>query len=151
MTETNAQASSNDDAQARPEAKKRSFRTLVVEGSHFLTPAVETALEAQGHLVLLADSAKSALAQTRQFQPELILLYMGTDPAKDLELLGELLIEQASAAVVVVAGVPSISQAVETIKLGALDYLEQPLDARKISQLIEAQEAWFKDDAAAAD
>lgn len=131
--------------QTRPEAKTASFRTLVVDGDHFMDASMEKALEAQGHLVLTADSAQAALDKTRQFQPDLILLDAGIPGAENLELLSELLVEQASAAVIVVARDASISEAVEAIKMGALDYLERPVDVKKIKKLAENQQAWFKD------
>lgn len=145
MSPNNAAPLPQDDAPSEQKAVKRAFRSLVVGGAHFLTPAVEKALEAEGNLVLTADSAKSALEKTRQFQPGLIFLYLGSDAPQELELLGELLIEQASAAVVVVAGKPSIVQAVDAIKLGALDYFELPLEPKKVSELIASQQTWFKE------
>jgi two-component system nitrogen regulation response regulator GlnG len=134
-----------DDAQPKAVAKPASFRTLVVDADHFMSAALEQALTADGQLILTADSAKSALDLTRQFQPDLILLDSGIEGAQNLELLGELLIEQASAAVVVVARNASVREAVEAMKMGALDYLERPLDPKKIAEVCSTQQAWFKD------
>src|SRR6478735_6066340 len=104
-----------DGAKVQPEAEKASFRTLVVDGGHFMSAAVEEALKAGGRQILTADSAEQALDLTRQFQPDLILLDAAAEGPRNLELLGELLIEQAKAAVVVVARSPSIAGAVEAM------------------------------------
>jgi DNA-binding NtrC family response regulator len=120
------------------------FRTLVVDGNHFFTGFLEKFLETAQHFILTADSAQDAIAKTRQFQPDLILLDSGLDGGNGLELLGELLMEQASAAVIVMARQPSAAEAVEAMKMGALDYLEQPLDPQKLSQAIEIQKQLFK-------
>ena len=147
MQTNRANGAPQDQGQSNPGAKPKTatFRTLVVDGDNFMSPAVEKALEGQGHLILTADSAKTALEKTRQFQPDLILLDSGIQGSQSLELLGELLIEQASAAVVVVARNPSIAEAVLAIKMGALDYLVRPIEAKTIAQVSLDQQAWFKD------
>jgi DNA-binding response OmpR family regulator len=145
MMNSNGQHSQNNSA---PEAAAETrFRTLVVDGHFFLTGFLEKFLEVEGHVILTATSVKEALAKTRQFQPDLILLDGGLDGVQGLELLGELLIEQASAAVVVLARTPSIAEAVEAIKMGALDYLDQPLDLQKLKQAIETQKLLTKSQA----
>jgi DNA-binding NtrC family response regulator len=136
MNSNGLQSQHKSKPQAFAEAQ---FRTLVVDGHFFLTGFLEKFLEAEGHAILSANSVKEALAKTRQFQPDLILLDGGLDGVQGLELLGELLIEQASAAVVIMARTPSIAEAVEAIKMGALDYLDQPLDLQKLKQAIETQ------------
>jgi DNA-binding NtrC family response regulator len=138
----------NDDGAPAPDptpARRPEFRTLVVDADRFMTTPLELLLAADGQGVLTADSPESALAMTRQFQPNLILLDAGVIGGSHLELLGELLIEQAEAAVVVIARQASIAEAVEAIKMGALDYLERPLDLKRLARLIEEQRAWFVD------
>jgi DNA-binding NtrC family response regulator len=131
--------------QSAPEtAAEPRFKTLVVDGHFFLTDFLEKFLEAEGHLIFTATSAKEALAKTRQFQPDLILLDDSLQGTQGLELLGELLMEQASAAVVVLARKPSVPEAVEAIKMGALDYLEQPLDLQKLKHAVETQKQLSK-------
>lgn len=129
----------------RPAAKAALLRALVVDGDRFMSVALERSLEAHGYAVVTADSAASALDRTRALQPDLILLDSGVDASKSMELLGELLIEQACAAVVVVARTPSIAEAVSVIKIGALDYLERPLDMKRFEELLETQQAWRVD------
>ena len=144
MQTERAEGGQNEEIQGQAQAKPATFRTLVVDSSQFMVPALEKAMVAQGHLILTADSGESAMKATRQFQPDLILLDGGVEGDQTLALLGELLVEQASAAVVVVARQGSIVEAVEAMKMGALDYLERPLDAAKIALVTETQQAWFK-------
>ena len=144
MESKRAESFEEDPRPAPAGAKAKAFRTLVVDAGHFMTPVLEKALEAQGLLILTADSAQGALDLTRQMQPDLILLDSGIDGGQNLELLGELLIEQSAAAVIVVARSGSITEAVEAMKMGALDYLEGPLDAVQLAQVCETQRAWFK-------
>lgn len=143
MPPKNANAD-NEEPAARGAVKPAAFRTLVVDASRFMEASIEHVLAAEGRTVLTASSSKSALERTRQFQPDLIFLDGGLIDAEGIEVLGELLIEQASAAVVVVAREASVAQAVETIKMGALDYLERPLRLEKVLELVESQLEWFR-------
>ena len=45
---------------------------------------------------------------------------------------------------IMLARKPSISEAVEAIKLGAMDYFERPLDPQRLRHAIETQKALFK-------
>ena len=144
MNSNGSQAARQSNTDAAAAAQNAHFRTLVVDGNHFFGGFLEKFLENQKHFILTADSAQDAIAKTRQFQPDLILLDSGLEGVKGLELLGELLMEQASAAVIVLARKPSIPEAVEAIKLGALDYMEQPLDPQKLKEAIESQKQLFK-------
>ena len=130
-----------EEADLRPHAQ---FRTLVVDGNFFFTGFLEKFLEAEGHFILTASTLKDAIAKTRQFQPDLILLDSELDGTPGLALLGELLMEQSSAAVILLARQPSIADAVEAIKLGAMDYFERPLDPQRLRHAIEVQKLLFK-------
>jgi DNA-binding response OmpR family regulator len=121
------------------------FRTLVVDGKHFFIGFLEAFLQGAGHMIMTADSYDDAVAKTRQFQPDLILLDTGLEGVDCLELLSTLLMEQSSAAVLLLARNPSVTEAIEAMKIGALDYLAQPLDPRKLKQVIETQKLLFKD------
>ncbi|HTB21799.1 MAG TPA: response regulator [bacterium] len=124
--------------------KNRVFTILVVEGSLSFEGFVGEFFKAGGHYILRAASREDALAQTREHKPDLILLDNEMKDALGLVLLPELLLEHASAAVVVMAGHPSVDEAVEAMKLGAVEYLERPLDPEKLRRAIETQKALFK-------
>jgi DNA-binding NtrC family response regulator len=124
--------------------KHGQFRTLVVDGNFFFGPFLEKFLESEGHLILNASSPEDALAKTRQFQPDLILLDDAMDGANGTDLLSGLLMEQASAAVILLARHPAISRAVDAITSGAMDYLGQPLDFQRLKLSIDAQTAFLR-------
>jgi DNA-binding NtrC family response regulator len=118
-------------------------KVLLVDDGRALNGALEAFLETEGHQVLKAGTAQEALAKTAQFQPDLILLDSAAVDGPFTSLLGELLLEQSSAAVIILARTPSIDDAVESIRLGAIDYLPAPLDTQKLKRAIEAQKALF--------
>jgi DNA-binding NtrC family response regulator len=120
------------------------FTTLVVNSQ--LTPdgVVKAFLYAEGHSILIADSAQNALDMTRQFQPDLILLDNEMEGVKGLALLPQLLFAQVSAAVVIMAFRASVLEAVEAIKLGAVEYIERPVDPKRLKRVIDIQKSLFK-------
>ena len=131
--------------EAVPNQKNPFFTTLVVDGRSNFIGILEDFLKTEAHSILRAESAEDAVAKTRQYQPDLILLDSELEGITGLALLGELLLEQNSAAVIMLAMHPSVPDAVEAIKRGAVDYLERPLDLKRLKQSIDIQKALFKD------
>jgi DNA-binding NtrC family response regulator len=118
-------------------AQENSFFTiLVVDPKASLDAVLEDFLKTELQYSVRARSAEEALAATRQFQPDLILL---NDSMK--ALLDGLLMEQPSAAVILMAEAPSISGAVDAMRQGAVDYLELPMDLQKLRSAILLQKS----------
>jgi len=124
--------------------KNAFFTTLVIDDKLTFAGFLEEFLKSEGHYIMRAVSAGEALEKTLEFQPDLILLSNELTGTNGLALLPELLIEQATASVIVMANKPSISEAVEAMKLGASDYLERPLDPKRLKVAIDMQKALFK-------
>jgi DNA-binding NtrC family response regulator len=124
--------------------KNSFFTTLVVDNEASFASFLEEFFKIEGHFILRAVTAKDALEKARQFQPDLILLSNQLKGDSGLTLLPELLLEHPSAAVILMANQPSIQEAVEAMKNGAVDYLERPLDLQKLKQAIDLQKALFK-------
>jgi DNA-binding NtrC family response regulator len=123
--------------------KNRFFTTLVVDGRISFEDFLQEFFKSEGHFILRAESAQQALELCRQNQPDLILLDNELNGVTGLALMGELLMEQASAAVIMMARHPSVFEAVEAMKRGAVDYLERPLDLRRLKQAIDTQKLLF--------
>jgi DNA-binding NtrC family response regulator len=122
--------------------KSPGFKILVVDEGLPLAGALGELVETGGDYVLGAKNGEEALEKTRAFQPHLILLSTDLGGGASLELLPELLLEDVGAAVIMMAKVPGVSEAVQAIKLGAEDYLEFPLDSGKLRRAIEDQKAF---------
>jgi DNA-binding response OmpR family regulator len=120
------------------------FTTLVVDAAGPSDGFLENFIRAQGHVIVHAATAAEALARTRECLPDLILLDNQLEGVAGLALIPELLMERADAAVIVMARRPSAGEAVESIKLGAADYLERPFDPFRLKQAIDLQKALFK-------
>jgi DNA-binding NtrC family response regulator len=144
MQRDGVHAANNVKADPPGSRKNNFFTTLVVDNEASFASFLEEFFKIEGHFILRAVTAADAVEKTRQFQPDLILLSNQLKGDSGLTLLPELLLEHPSAAVIVMANQPSILEAVEAMKNGAVDYLERPLDLKKLKQAIDLQKAFFK-------
>jgi two-component system response regulator FlrC len=119
------------------------YITLVVDGDLPLDPVIHACLGAGKHDIIRASNPKGALAKAGKFQPSLILLNCDLEGITGLELLPELLMQANGAAVIMMSSQPRIADAVEAMKNGAVDYLELPVDAVKLTKVIDAHKAYF--------
>lgn len=119
------------------------FTTLVADADLYFDAFLGDFLKAEGHFILRAATAAETLAKTREFLPDLILLDNDLEGCNGVSLLAELLLEHSSSAVIVMASRGSIFEAVEAMKLGAVDYLERPLNSARLKQAIDLQKELF--------
>jgi DNA-binding NtrC family response regulator len=121
------------------------FTILVLDSNFRIDGALERFLRAEGYPFILADSAEEAVAKTRRFQPDLILLDCELRGVQCLDLLPELLTVHPRAAVILMANRPSVSNVVDALRLGAVDFFERPFDLERLRRVIELQKAMFRD------
>ena len=131
-------------ADSRLRRKNSLFTILVLDSGYSIDSELEEFLKNEGYPVLLAGSTKDALDKTHRFQPDLILLDCELKGLNCISLLPELLVEHPSAAVILLDSRPSVSNVVEAIKLGAVDFFERPLDLQRLKAAIDLQKALFK-------
>ena len=124
--------------------KNTVFTTLVVEEDLAYADFLAEFMKNEGHYVLRAYSADSAMAMVRQHWPDLILLNREMTGTNGLKFLPELLMEHPSAAIIMMASHSNAMDAVEAIKLGAVDYFERPLDPEKLRASIAIQRALYE-------
>jgi len=119
------------------------FTTLIVENKGPFADLLVDFFKTEGHYILRAETAEEALAMTRQHWPDLILLNREMDGSNSVKFFPELLTVHPSAAVIIMATNPTVSEAVDAMRLGAVDYLERPLDTKRLKQTIDEQKALF--------
>ena len=120
------------------------FTTLLVDGSDAVEDEkLEAFLKAEGHFLLKAGSAEQGVAMTGRFHPDLIILDSEWRGGSGLAILPRLLAARASVAIIVIAASSSIPDAVEAMKMGAVEVLERPLDLKKLKAAVDLQKALF--------
>jgi DNA-binding NtrC family response regulator len=113
-----------------------SDRILVVDDEAGARQGLRRLLEAWGYETDTAGSGDEALERVRQHPPSAVITDLVMPGLDGLEFLRRLQAEYP-VPVIVFTGQGSIEQAVEAVRLGALDILEKPVDERKLKILLE--------------
>ena len=105
---------------------------LVVDDDEVLRQRLEKSFGRRGFDVRTAHDFDSAIAAARAFQPQRAVLDLKMPGKSGLELLQELLKVSPHTKAVILTGYGSITNAVEAVKLGAVNYVTKPADADQV-------------------
>jgi DNA-binding NtrC family response regulator len=111
------------------------LRVLLIEDEEVFARAVSKRLRQAGYDCESAQTILDGRALARQFQPDLILLDMRLPDGNGLELLGEFAANAIP--VIVMTAYGDVSDAVNAMKQGAIDYLKKPVDLDELLLTIE--------------
>lgn len=117
---------------------------LFVDDDEAFGMRMSRALEARGFAVTHVTSAAEAIRTAAAESPELAVVDLRLPDGHGLDIVRELHAIDETTRIVVLTGYGAIATAVESLKLGASDYLTKPIDA---TQLVAA---FAPDDAKAA-
>ncbi|MGH7932471.1 MAG: sigma-54-dependent transcriptional regulator, partial [Candidatus Binataceae bacterium] len=93
-------------------------------------------LDSWGYKVAFAADGEQALEVISSFQPHILLCDLRMPRKNGLELLGDIRKRGLEIVAVMISGAREISDAVQTIKLGAYDYLTKPVDLAHLEILL---------------
>ena len=112
-------------------------RVLVVDDAAFMRKVVSDALVAGGHDVIgQAGTGTEAVAQFSALRPELTTLDI-TMPEKDgLEALSEIMTIDPGAKVLMCSALGQESKVIESIKLGAKDFVVKPFQPDRLLEAV---------------
>ncbi len=118
------------------------MRILIVEDDEVCRLPMEAQLAGAGHEVTGVERAEEALAALDGV--DVLITDVRLPGRSGLELIAELRQREVRPQVIVITGYGTIAQAVEAMKLGAVDYLTKPVSAEeillKLRRLIEFDE-----------
>ena len=112
-------------------------RILVIGGESPAGPDPRGLLAARGHSVEVSGSQAVAREQLAKWDPEVILLDLGTDGAAGLEFLSELRQLDNLASLVVLTRDSDVLSAAEAMKRGADSFAPEPLQERLLVDVVE--------------
>lgn len=121
---------------------------LLVDDDETLRERLARALERRGYQVRTAASADEALALARAHPPRYAVIDLRMPGRSGLELLRELRLLDASCQALILTGYGSIPTAVEATRLGAVGYLQKPVDALDVAAALGRLEGTSGTDAA---
>jgi two-component system chemotaxis response regulator CheY len=112
-------------------------RVLVVDDAAFMRKVVSDALAAGGHDVIgEAGNGSDAITRFQELRPELTMLDI-TMPQKDgLQALAEIMKLDPRARVLMCSALGQESKVIESIKLGARDFVVKPFDPERLLEAV---------------
>lgn len=112
------------------------FRILVVDDEESLREMLQEFLEEEGMLVELAQNGREALEKLHSLSLDLVLLDLRMPGMNGIEILQEIKKEEPELPVVVITAYGSIDNAVETLKMGAFDFITKPFKLEELQNAI---------------
>lgn len=110
-------------------------RLLVVNAATVERQAIRAALAAPEREIFLASTLREAVAVLHDLEPSLILVSLGLTDHPGPRVI-EQFRDRASCPVVATSADPSIAQAVESVRRGALDYVSLPLEIDRLGEVL---------------
>ena len=105
---------------------------LVVDDDDILRSRLEKAFTKRGLAVLTAASQKEALEIAAREKPQMAVLDIKMPDNEGLQLLKELRKVSPDTKAVILTGYGSIANAVQAVKVGAVNYVTKPADADQV-------------------
>ena len=110
-------------------------KILVVEDEVLFARAILKRMQKAGFACEHAETLENGRAIIKQFSPDLVLLDMRLPDGNGLDLLSELVAKEI--AVIVMTAYGEVSDAVNAIKLGAIDYIKKPVDLEELLLIVQ--------------
>jgi two-component system response regulator AtoC len=105
---------------------------LVVDDERLVRWSLQQRLEQWGYHVSLAEDGAAALARMQLDNPDLITLDIKLPDMTGIEVLSELRKRNVQVPVIVITAFGVVDDAVRSLKLGAYDFIEKPINFEKL-------------------
>jgi DNA-binding NtrC family response regulator len=115
------------------------IRVLIIDDEHSICSGCKMVLSDEGHLVQFQLSGRAGLDLVREGQFDLVLLDMKLPDLDGMEILKTIRKEKPEIYVIIMTGYSTVQNAVQAMKLGAVDYLAKPFSDDEL--LIAVQKA----------
>jgi two-component system, NtrC family, response regulator AtoC len=109
---------------------------LVVDDERLVRWSLQQKLEQWGYHVSLAEDGANALARVQLDNPDLITLDVKLPDMTGIEVLSELRNRNLHVPVIVITAFGVVDDAVRSLKLGAYDFIEKPINFEKLENSV---------------
>ena len=113
-------------------------RILVVEDRESLRTMLQRALVQDGYDVTVAADGAAGIERVQEEEFDLVLTDLRLPHASGLEVLRASQEMRSGPSVVVLTAYGTVESAVEAMKLGAIDFLEKPVDLDELGELVKS-------------
>jgi two-component system nitrogen regulation response regulator NtrX len=107
-------------------------RVLVIDDEDGVRKAIKWHLEYAGYEFYEAADGPSGLKMILEVQPDVVFLDIKMPGMEGIEVLKEIFERNIDVQVIMISGHGTVQTAVDSLKMGAFDYIEKPLDKEKI-------------------
>ena len=119
------------------------LRILVVDDEETVRNLLQRTLAEAGYSVTTAANGEETLSAVSQGEVEVVLLDLKMPGMSGIEVLGKLTTYWPEICVIIVTAVVDTQTAVETLKMGAYDYITKPFNRDEVVKKVqEAVEKW---------
>lgn len=119
-------------------------KALVVDDESIIRLSLKRFLEDEGLYALTASTGIDALKKIEENQPDIVILDIQLPDTNGLSLLQTIKEMNPSITVIMITGHADVKGAVEAMKIGALDYLEKPIDFENLKNTLSRLSLKFK-------
>jgi len=109
---------------------------LVVDDERLVRWSLQQKLEQWGYHVSLAEDGATALGRVQLDNPDLITLDVKLPDMTGIEVLSELRSRNVQVPVIVITAFGVVDDAVKSLKLGAYDFIEKPINFEKLENAV---------------
>lgn len=114
----------------------RETSILVVDDEKNTRLALEEALAPAGHRIFSVADGETALTTVETRRPALMLLDLQLPGIDGMEVLRQAARIHPEVRVIIITGHGSIDNAIEAMKLGAIDFLQKPFTVAEVRELV---------------
>ncbi len=111
-------------------------KVLLVDDEPHILELLSVALEDEEYTILQAKNGEEALGQMEKEGPQVVLLDIRMPGMDGLEVLGQMKETSQDVSVIMITAFGAMETVLESMKLGAYDYLTKPLDLEKVKVLV---------------
>jgi two-component system, NtrC family, nitrogen regulation response regulator NtrX len=116
------------------------YRILIIDDEKNIRTALRMVLEGEDYDIVEADTAEKGIQLLTEEEISLVLLDLklpGMSGLDALKVIGEKFKRDEAPVVIVISGQATTSEAMETVKRGAFDFIEKPLERSRILVTIQ--------------
>ena len=136
ITRNSALSRADERSSGEPNTMKAGTRVLIVEDNSDAREAWSTLISSWGYRVDSAEDGERALQLIESSDPQILLLDLRLPKKDGLAVLREIRANGWQLPTIVISGEGEIEDAVQSIKLGAYDYLRKPVDPHHMEVLL---------------
>ena len=111
-------------------------RLMIIDDEESVCILVRKIFEGEGHTVIAETNPVRAIEIVKKESPECVLLDIKMPGMEGVEVLSRIKEFNQNIDVIIITGYSSIENAMESMKLGAFDYITKPFDINFLKILV---------------